>query len=125
MVSLIIQVRVGESKMAGTLETTQTLEQLYTFDSVDEVRSFLSTNPFLVPLLYEAYSYIRRYFPDAQLLLEVIADTEVADWVTLFLHIISSQPEKALDKLHEFEQDYWLDNLDRSQNKLSFSVGYR
>ena len=111
--------------MAGTLETTQTLEQLYTFERADEVQSFLSGNPFLMPLLYETYPYIRRYFPDAQLLLEVIADTEVVGWVTLFLNIISSQPEKALDKLHEFEDDYWLDQLDRSQNKLSFSIGYR
>ncbi len=111
--------------MASTIEITQSLEQLYTFGRADEIQSFLSANPCLVPLLEEAYPHIRRYFPDAQLLLEVITDTEVAGWVTLFLHIISSQPEKALGKLHEFEDDYWLDNLDRSQNKLSFSIGYR
>src|SRR5215472_16363143 len=55
------------------------IEKLYIFRDPPEVTSFLEEYPFLIPLLQEARMHIRRYFPDSDVILEVVTDPEIMD----------------------------------------------
>ena len=48
------------------------IDKLYTLRDANEVTGFLEENPFLIPLLQEAYMHIKEYFPDSDVVLEVI-----------------------------------------------------
>src|SRR5579864_4905737 len=52
------------------------IENLYIFEDANEVTSFLEENPFLIPLLQEAHTHIKEYFPDSDVMLEVNTDPE-------------------------------------------------
>jgi hypothetical protein len=105
---------------------TQWLGQLYTFRQQAEVLRFLERFPFLVSLLLEAHGQVENYFPRSPVSLEVVADPEVADDCQLVLSIATDfAPDEAVDRLERFDEDWWLDALDRAQGKLCINVEFR
>jgi hypothetical protein len=58
---------------------------------------------------------LQARFADAQLFLEVVLDPE-SDEQRLLVSVATAMPiEHALTTLHQFDSDWWLDNMDRSQ----------
>src|SRR6266436_8954534 len=55
----------------------QQIEQLYRLRNAEDVWHFLETHQYLAPLLIEAHSHIRKYFPTDALFLEYAADPEI------------------------------------------------
>ena len=95
------------------------LEQWYIFRERVDVTQALEEYPFLVPLLLEAHDKILRYFPDAQLFLEAIADPEATDDSQLVAFVATGlAPSEALSRLEQFDKVWWLDALERAQGKL-------
>jgi hypothetical protein len=101
----------------------EALMRSYTFREQDEVVQFLAQYPFLIPVLLEAPEKIRQYFPDSQLFLEVVPDAEVIDWVQLVLSILTNlEPYKAVNKLHQLDRDWWLNNTSHEIRKQLFTL---
>jgi len=111
--------------MAQISETSiQTLEQLYILKNPDVVLAYLETEPFLVPLLIEVRQQIRRYFADSSAVLEVFdyQDDTIAER-QLHLSIMTQLPvDEALDRLNQFDTNWWLDKARRTQRKLSVDI---
>ncbi len=105
----------------------QELSRFYSFRNPAEVFSFLQTHPFLTPLLLEAYPQIEeRFGPNPEVVLEVITDPEAADDQELFAFIRTDlAPEEALEKLHQLDENWWLDEADRANGKLCIHVEFQ
>ena len=101
----------------------QLLELIYSFRKPREVKRFLDTYKFLVPLLLEAYFEIGKYFPNPRVFLEIDTDPEETSDQQLVAFITTNcSPNETLGKLKQFDEDWWLDALDRAQTKLCINV---
>jgi GTPase SAR1 family protein len=104
----------------------QSLEQMYDFRKSIEISRFLEANPFLMPLLEEAYAHIRKYFPSSQLILEVVADPEALDEEQLVIFIVvKHDPDEASEVLNQLDEDWWLDAMERTQDKLCITLEFQ
>jgi hypothetical protein len=103
------------------------LERLYEFRDEAAVKDFLKHNPDVLPVLAEAPNVIHQaeFFPNAQLFLEVEESEYVEGKYQLLLYIATNNnPAAAFEKLQSFDQTWWIDNLDRTKNKLSIHLEY-
>ncbi len=104
----------------------QSLEQVYDFRKPIEVSHFLAMNPFLIPLLGEAYTHIKKFFPSSKLFVEVVADPEEIDEQQLVVFIAANHdPDEASEALDQFDKDWWLDAMDRAQDKLCITLEFQ
>ncbi len=88
------------------------------------VDRFLALHPELDKLLGEAYQQIQAYFPDSPCRLEVYTDPETTERQLLILIQTQSDFEAAMDRLYQFRDAWWLDNLHRARSKLSIDVEF-
>jgi len=104
------------------------LDGLYFFREPDEVRRFLTTYPFLIPLLVEARDVIAQHFPAAtRVALNLLYDreSENEDDTELFALVQTSlPPEEARPLLDRFTQEWWLRVFRRAQGRLEFNLWY-
>jgi hypothetical protein len=90
-----------------------------------QVQAFLDENPFLMPLLPEIRRKLRDYFPDSPVSLMVASDPDEAGRLQLIVAvIIDLLPGAAIDRLGEFDRDWWLENLDRARGKVCIDFEY-
>jgi hypothetical protein len=107
------------------LKAAQQLERLYQFRNPEEVWHFLEMHQYLVPLLMEAHSHIRKYFPTADLILEYAADPEVAGEEQLILSIAAEQDaDEAINVLMQLDYNWWFDANSQACNNLCITIGY-
>jgi len=120
------QQMVDIAKVLAIEPAPQSLEQLYTFRRPLEVSQFLDTHPFLVPLLVEAHGKIEQYFgPSPDVVLEVVTDPEAIDDRELFAFIRTSfLPDEALGRLDRFDDEWWLDAMDKTLGALCIDVEF-
>src|SRR5579859_7803164 len=98
---------------------------LYIFRETNVVISFLEENPFLMPLLQEAYTQTKEYFPDSDLALEVINSSEAIGEEQLFVFIVvKGNAEEASQEIDHLDQEWWLDNMKRAQDKLCIALEF-
>lgn len=117
---------VGASTVRVPQAVIQWLERLYTFREREEVLWFLESYPFLASLLLEAYDNIGNYFPYTQVFLEVVSDPEATNDYQLVSSIATNlDPGEVIDRLEQFDEDWWLDALDRAQGKLCINVEFQ
>ena len=113
-------------QLTGAQEALRSLEQLYVLEGETEVRQFLDAASFLVPLLQEAPSAIRDYFPQAALFLKVVFDPEVPGDTRLVVAIAPTcPPDEAVTKFTQFLDTWWLDAEEQSQGQLAIVLEYR
>jgi len=111
---------------SSELSHAQTLEELYLFRRQQEVRQFLEENSFLEQFLIDAYSNIKKYFAHSDFLLEVIADSEAIDEKQLVLFIIvEGEPDIASLALDKLDEDWWLDAMDYTKDKLCIALEFK
>ncbi len=120
----------GQSSSILTVGISQAdsdrLKQFYTFRDPKRVVKFLEKHPFLVPLLLEAPTEIKHYFPGDELFLEAVIDPEAVspEDEELFLLIVTQiDPEESVEKLWELDNKWWLKASGKSRNKLEISLG--
>jgi hypothetical protein len=79
-----------------------------------------------IPLLREAYTHIRKYFLSSKLFLEVVADPEAKDEEQLVVFIAANHdPDEASEALNRLDEDWWLDAMERAQDKLSITLEFQ
>ena len=102
------------------------IEKLYLFRDANDVKSFLEENPFLISLLQEAYIHIREYFPHSDVVLEVVTDPEIMGEKDLVAFIVVEQTaEEASQALDRLDEEWWMEALDRAQDKLHITLECR
>lgn len=99
------------------------LDNLYTFQDYIEVSTFLKSNPFLIPILFEALGEIDNYFVDhLGLSLEVITDFETNE-DKLYLKINSLMPN-SYELLDALDDNWWLDILPKTRFKMNIDLEF-
>jgi hypothetical protein len=103
----------------------QQIEQLYQLRKPEEVWHFLETHQYLVPLLVEAYGYIRKYFPMADLVLRYVPDPEVADEEQLMIYIVTNQDvDVAHEAMEQLDHDWWPKAGDQADDDLCIMLRF-
>jgi hypothetical protein len=91
-----------------------------------QVHAFLAEHPFLIPLLPEIRGKLRDYFPGSPVSLTIVRDPDETDRLQLVVAVATDlPPADAINRLGEFDRDWWLGNLDRSQGKVCVDFEYR
>jgi hypothetical protein len=97
------------------------------YEMREGVERFLSEHPGLRPFLYETGGKLREHFgPDTGLAVERFVDPEApAAPVELFLRVKTAlDAGEARARLHQFEEDFWLDNLQRGDYLLNVALEF-
>src|SRR5260221_57661 len=107
------------------VDKIQQLEEQYIFRKPERVSEFLEIHPFLKPILQEARAKIADYFPDSSVFLEIFVEPEEIASSRLVAYIKSGfSAEETLEKLHQLDNDWWLDAVDKTDEKLSINVEF-
>lgn len=117
---------IGSSVVVAREAELQQLQELYIFREPTVIRQFLRTHSPLIEVLFEAWPHLHQHFgPDLQVALEVVSDPEVENWDELFAYVLTPLlPDEALVRLNNFDQDWFLDQLDRVDGTLNFDVEF-
>jgi bifunctional DNA-binding transcriptional regulator/antitoxin component of YhaV-PrlF toxin-antitoxin module len=100
------------------------IKELYQIRNAEEVWRFLEVHQYLVPLLIEAHSHIRKYFPTANLVLEYAADPEIAGEEQLLVLIaFGENVDQDHEALQRFNHDWWFDVYDQAFNDVCIMLG--
>jgi hypothetical protein len=108
--SLILQ-KISEPRIAPFLisqSDIESLEKSYIFRDKTEVIEFIKKYSFLLPVVLEAPAEISPYFPEQKLLLQVINDPEIPNYIHLVLSIILTDldPDQAMEKEDELRKNW-------------------
>ncbi|MDQ1261953.1 MAG: hypothetical protein QG575_1134 [Euryarchaeota archaeon] len=122
---MITEVDVGDRGDAKLSHDMVFLNNKYTLKTAADVYDFIGNNPYLLPLLMEAYHRIRNYFPSEILFLEVVTDPDEIGDKQLVIYICTDlSPRDAIDKLDQLDDNWWLNASDASDSKLLIQVEY-
>lgn len=110
----------------GEMLQIERLEQRYSFRDREEVLSFLESNSFLVPLLFEIRQQLDHYLTMTEIYLKVVAEPDSYDDEQLVVSIVPGmEPDVAYDRLEAFDDDWWLDNIEAADNKVCITLEFR
>jgi hypothetical protein len=122
---MITEVDVGDRGDTKLSHNMVLLNNKYTLKTAADVYDFIGNNPYLLPLLMEAYHRIRNYFPSEILFLEVVTDPDEIGDKQLVIYICTDlSPQDAIDKLDQLDDNWWLNAFDASDLKLLIQVVY-
>ena len=98
----------------------------YQIENPPEVEAFLKEYSFLIPLLREVAPQARLIFgTDVRLTLQVVHDPEVAGESELTVYIHTNLPvDEAMDKLSKLDEEWFLDQLHRTNGKLNLDIQF-
>ncbi|MCU0240547.1 MAG: hypothetical protein MUC29_13990 [Pyrinomonadaceae bacterium] len=98
----------------------------YIIKNPKEVGEFVSENLYLLDLLEEVPSRIYNYFGDNQkLALRVSHEPEFPNSSELWVDILTKLPAtEATTLLDKFDEEWWLDNLERTNYKLNITLEF-
>jgi hypothetical protein len=101
------------------------LKKAYNIPNSADVAVFLDKHPGLADFVLEAAKHIRKYFPYEKLSLEVVSDPEMGEDEELFSYILTSlSVEDALQKLNNFDEQWFLNQLDRTGGLFNFNLKF-
>jgi hypothetical protein len=96
------------------------LDQYYVFEEKERVISFIEQNPALLDLLLEAPAQIKRFFPNAPIILRLRPDYDNPGKGELWIYIQNDEDDPdGVDKLKELSEQWWLD----AAGSFGFLVG--
>ncbi len=102
------------------------LSEFYDFRNRDKIVTFLNKNPFLLDILDEAVPQIRKYFFNSPLFLQFISEDGSEEYSYLAIFISTNLNAMAAnERLNEFDQDWWMFNLARTQGKLTINLQFQ
>ena len=98
----------------------------YSLRNSIKVCGFITQQPSLLPLLEQAPSKIREYFPGSPLSLELVTDPEEPEFVELVVRIGTTlQPKLAAKALMALNRDDWLRESRQERGTISITVERR
>jgi len=102
------------------------LQRLYHLRNATAIDAFLDLHPVLVDVLVQAYPHLERHFVvSAPIPLELVQDAEAADRATLFVYIPTTLlAAEARVRLYEFDDEWFLDQIERVGSLLNFNLEF-
>lgn len=96
----------------------------YQLDDEEDILAFLERYPAVAPLLFDIRSNIRRFFGEDSVRLGMFHDPEwPEDDAELIVNIQTRMsPTEALDRLHQFDDEWWIKKLSESRAPLIVSL---
>jgi hypothetical protein len=111
---------------AHELSAISELDAWYIINDRDSVLGYLSRHPHLVPLLRDVVGAVQRFFPAGdELHLEAINDAETRTEQLYVIITTALSREEAEARLDRFDEEWWLDALDRTNADLTIDVESR
>jgi hypothetical protein len=100
------------------------IQDIYTVHLSGEVQRFLYCNPDVAEIILEAYLYLENYFgPAVEIRPEIIRDPEIPGHEQLMVYIVTCLPvDEALARMAQFDDEWFLDQLDRFESDLNFNL---
>lgn len=107
-------------------EEFSSLARYYEIARVEDVKSFISRNSFLTPLLKEIPNKIYQYFDSNQkLALKVLYEPDFPQSSELWILVLTELSAKeARSIMNKFDKDWWLKNLYKADCKLNVGIEY-
>ena len=107
-------------------EDLEQLGRLYDMPDKEEVAEFLTSQPFLIPLLTRGYEELERVFGGSvDATLRVEWDPEVPGWAQLVAAVRTGREvDDALAALWRFDEQWFLDVIADTQGALLFDVEF-
>lgn len=93
----------------------------FIFES-EEAKKFLQHRPYFAELLGQVIYKLKQYFSNAELYLRLIHESDFEDDELLLSVVTEKTPEEALETLKRFDEEWWIDHLYLSGNKLNIDV---
>ena len=111
---------------AKTLEQINILAREYEIRNPSEVALFLRDNTFLLDLLEEIPSKLRKFFGGkSKFAVELLSEPEFPSSREIFVLVLTEEnAEQARNKMDKFDEKWWLKNLDKARCKLNVSLEY-
>lgn len=101
------------------------LGRIYNLSNSSRLLRFFDENRALIPVVIEAHEELKKRFPSEEFTLEVVSDSEVDDCDELFAYILTSLPvEDALQRLNDLDEEWFLNQLDRTNGLFNFNLRF-
>lgn len=112
-----------QADLVGLLK--KTVKGRLRLNDQDGICRFVNEHPFLLDTLLEAVARVQNYIDDSRITIEVFTDPEVSSSQELLVSILSRlEPDEADTALTQFEEDWWLDNLPKTKNKMCITLEF-
>ena len=100
------------------------IEDTYSLNMTADIQMFLITHPVIIDVLLAAYPYLINAFGyPPQIRLEIVRDPEAAQVEQLIAYIITSLPvEQALAHLDQFDERWFLNQVDQVDGNFNFNL---
>lgn len=123
-VSVVEQLQNGFTLHART--HAEHLAKVYVIKKPNEVGEFIGKNLFLLDILEEIPGKIYQYFGENQKLsLKMSYDPDFPQSSDLWVSILTKlSVDEVFPLLEKFDEEWWLDNLDRANCKLNIKLEY-
>jgi hypothetical protein len=108
-------------------DTLDKIKKKYSIPESDlsNVEQFLDKHKDIANLVLEAYTKIRDFFTSETLLLELISDTSIEGGEELFVYIQTYlSVEEAVEKINNFDEQWFLDQLSRTKGLFNFNLRF-
>jgi len=118
--------QIAKSKIKTVIEEINTLSSKYEISNFEEVKTFLSKNRFLISLVEEIPSKIYQYFERSQKLsLNTSHEPDFPNSIELWIYISTDLSAKeAMPILERFDEEWWLENMERANGKLNITIKF-
>jgi hypothetical protein len=98
----------------------------FSYKEKEKVVDYLKQNTELLDLIIESYSVIRNHFRFDLLTLKLHFDPDTGDEDYLILTILTGlKATEAIKELDKIDDEWWLNNFHRANDKLSIDLVYR
>ena len=89
------------------------------------IERFLDKHKDIANLVLEAHTKIRGFFTSETLLLELISDISIEGGEELFVYIQTHlSVEEAVEKINDFDEQWFLDQLNRTKGLFNFNLRF-
>lgn len=114
-------------RTTGGESTFSSIKKAYTISNSQlmSIERFLDKHKDIADLVLEAHAKIRDFFTSETLLLELISDISIEGGEELFVYIQTYlSVEEAVEKINDFDEQWFLDQLSRTKGLFNFNLRF-
>jgi hypothetical protein len=104
----------------------ESLKDKFILREQEDIEYFIEENPSVVDFALEACSELRKVFPTEPLFMQMYYEPAGEEYDKLLIKIGTSDGARiASEKLDQFDNSWWLNNLSNANGKLNILLEYQ